>query len=87
MLQLMCDVIQQLLRGGLTSTNLLQTFVTHRIPPPHQREMNKLMYPGPSCPNRPFSVELNGVEINTRIRGVLAHAVDPNFGSGLVSLL
>jgi hypothetical protein len=87
MLQPMCDVIQQLLRRGLTSTNLLRTFVSHRIPPPHQREMTMLMYPGPSCPNRPFSVELNGVEINTRIRGVLAHAVDPNFGSGLVSLL
>jgi hypothetical protein len=40
------------------------------------------MYSGPSCPDRPFFTELGDVEINTRIRGVLAHGADMNFGSG-----
>jgi hypothetical protein len=30
------------------------------------------MSPGPSCPNRPFSTKLGGMEINTRVRGSLA---------------
>jgi hypothetical protein len=44
------------------------------------------MYPGPSCPDCPFSTELGNVEINTRIQGVLACGVDLNFGSSLVPL-
>jgi hypothetical protein len=36
------------------------------------------MYPGPSCPNRPFSKELDDVEINTGIHKVLAHGADLN---------
>jgi hypothetical protein len=40
------------------------------------------MYPGPICPDRPFSTELRDAEINTRIQGVLANGVDMNFGSG-----
>jgi hypothetical protein len=45
------------------------------------------MYPGSSCPDRLFSVELDDTEINTQIpRGVLAHAVDQNIGSGPVPL-
>jgi hypothetical protein len=38
------------------------------------------MYPGPSCPDRPFSMELGDVEFNTRIRMVLAHGADMNLG-------
>jgi hypothetical protein len=44
------------------------------------------MYSGPSCPDRPFFVELGSVEINNRIQGVLAHGADLNFGSGSVPL-
>jgi hypothetical protein len=40
------------------------------------------MYPGPSCPGHPFTTELDGIEVNTRIRGVLAHGADLIFGSG-----
>jgi hypothetical protein len=45
------------------------------------------MYPGSSCLNYPFFVELGDIEINTRIRGVLAHGADLNYGSGPVPLM
>jgi hypothetical protein len=45
------------------------------------------MYPGPSCLNHPFSVELGDTEINTRIRRILAHGADQNFGSGPIPLI
>jgi hypothetical protein len=41
---------------------------------------------GPSCPDHPFSTELGDTEINTQIRGVLAHEVNLNLGSGSVPL-
>jgi hypothetical protein len=44
------------------------------------------LYLGPSCPDRPFSIELGDTVINTRIRGVLAHGADLNLGSGLIPL-
>jgi hypothetical protein len=44
------------------------------------------MYPGSSCPDRPFSTELGDTEINTQVRGVLAHGAYFNLGSGLVPL-
>jgi hypothetical protein len=44
------------------------------------------MHPGPSCPSCPFSTESGNTEINTQIRGVLAHRADPNLGSSLVPL-
>jgi hypothetical protein len=44
------------------------------------------MYPGPSCPGRPFSTELDDTNVNTRIRGVLAHGADLIFSSSPVSL-
>jgi hypothetical protein len=43
-------------------------------------------YPGPSCPNYPFSGELGDTEINTWILGVLAHWADLNLGSGQIPL-
>jgi hypothetical protein len=79
-------VIQRLLRGGLMGVNLLQTFVSHHVQPLRQREMTIWMYPGSSYPDRPFFVELGDTEINTQIRGVLAHRADQNFGSGPVPL-
>jgi hypothetical protein len=45
-----------------------------------------LMHLGPSCLDWPFSMELDNMEINTRIRGVLVPGVDPNLGSGSVPL-
>jgi hypothetical protein len=36
------------------------------------------MYPGLSCPNRSFSAELDDVEINTQIRGILVHEANQN---------
>jgi hypothetical protein len=44
------------------------------------------IYSGPSCPDHPFSTELGDTEINTQIRGVLAHGADLNLGSGLIPL-
>jgi hypothetical protein len=37
---------------------------------------------GASCPHRPFSKELDDVEINTRIHSVLTHRVDLSPGAG-----
>jgi hypothetical protein len=64
--------------------DLLQTFVSHHIQPLHRSEMTMWMYPGTSSYNRPFSAELDGKEIDTWIRGVLAHEADQNFFSGLI---
>jgi hypothetical protein len=49
--------------------DLLRTFVSCSMQPLYQREMTIWMYPGPSCPDHPFSTELEGTEINTQIRG------------------
>jgi hypothetical protein len=35
-------------------------------------------YPGPSCPDRSFSVELDDTEINAQIRGILVHGANQN---------
>jgi hypothetical protein len=66
--------------------DLLQTFISYRVQPLHQREMTMWIYLGPSCPDHPFSTELDGTEINTWIQGVLAHGADQNFGSSPVLL-
>jgi hypothetical protein len=58
--------------------NFLRTFFSHPVPPLYQRATTMWMYPGPSCPNRPFSKELDDVEINTGIHKVLAHGADLN---------
>jgi hypothetical protein len=44
------------------------------------------MSPGPCCPDRYFSLELDDMEINSRIQGVLAHGADKNFIFGPVPL-
>jgi hypothetical protein len=82
MLQPLREVVQWLERGGVTGMDLLRTFFSHRVQVLRQREMSIWMYPGPGCPNRPFSKELCDTEINTRIRGVLAHRVVLNLGTG-----
>jgi hypothetical protein len=82
----MHDVIQRLLQGGLTGVDLLWTFVSHRIQPLHQCEMSMWMYPGSCCPNRPFSIELSDMEINTCIWEILSHGADLYFLSGQVHL-
>jgi hypothetical protein len=65
---------------------ILQTFFNHGVQTLHRREVNVQMHPRPSCPDRPFSTKLGNTKINTRIRGVLASGVDPNFGPDLVPL-
>jgi hypothetical protein len=62
--------------------DLLWTFFSHWVQPLHQRKMTMWMYTGPSCPNRPYSKELDNVEINTCIHRVLAHGVDLDPGAG-----
>jgi hypothetical protein len=49
--------------------DLLQTFFSHHVQLLHQQEMTMWVYPGPSCPDRPFIVELGDTEINTRVWG------------------
>jgi hypothetical protein len=36
------------------------------------------MYPGPSCPDHSFSAELDNVEINARIHGILVYGANQN---------
>jgi hypothetical protein len=66
-LQPLCEVIQWLLRGGLMGAALLQTFLSCWAQPINERGMTMWMYPGPSCPDRPFSAELGDTEINIRV--------------------
>jgi hypothetical protein len=44
------------------------------------------IYSRPSCPDRLFFVEVGDTDINSRIRGVLAHEADLNFGSSPIIL-
>jgi hypothetical protein len=66
-LQTLHDVIQQLLQGGLTGTDLLRTLVNRYIQPLRWQEITMWMYPGSSCPDGPFSTELDDMEVNTQI--------------------
>jgi hypothetical protein len=72
-LQPLHKVIQRLLHGGLTDADLLHTFFSHPIQLLCQREMTMWMCPEPTCSDCPFSEELGYMEINTQIRGILAH--------------
>jgi hypothetical protein len=51
--------------------DLLRTFFSCQVQPLHQRVVTNWMYPGPSCPDRPFFEELGNAEINTHIHRVL----------------
>jgi hypothetical protein len=66
--------------------DLLQSFFSHRVQPLRQWEMTMWIYPGPSCPDSPFSEKLGGMEINTWVPGVLAHGAILNVGTGPVPL-
>jgi hypothetical protein len=70
-LQPLRDIVWQLLRGGLTGMDLLWTFISHRTQPLRWWEMPIWIYPGPSCPDRSFSVELGNAEIDVRIGRIL----------------
>jgi hypothetical protein len=48
--------------------------------------MTMWMYPVSSCPNRPLSIELGDMEINTQVRGVLVHGADLDRGFTLIPL-
>jgi hypothetical protein len=69
-------------RGGADGRNLLWAFFSRPVQPLHQWVTTMWMYPGPSYPDRPFSEELDYVEINTWIHRVLAHMVDLSTGAG-----
>jgi hypothetical protein len=81
-LQCLCEVIHQLLHEGLTGADLLLTFFSCRVQPLRQRVMTMWMYPGPRCPDCPFSEELGDTDMNTQIHRVLAHGADMNPGAG-----
>jgi hypothetical protein len=70
-LQPLHEVVQKLLRGGLTGAELLRTFINHRVQLLRRREVTMWMYQEPSCPDCPFSTEFGDTEINTRIEGFL----------------
>jgi hypothetical protein len=57
------EVVQQLLHGGLMGIDLLSTFFSHRVQPLRRQETIMWMYPGPSCPDQPFSEELGDTDI------------------------
>jgi hypothetical protein len=75
-LQPLREVVQQLWFKGLMGADLLWTFFSYRVQPLRQRVMTMWMYPGPCCPDRPFSKELGDIDINTHIHRVFAHEVD-----------
>jgi hypothetical protein len=44
------------------------------------------MYPGPSCPDRSFSAELDDTKINAQIHGILVHGANHNSSPSPVPL-
>jgi hypothetical protein len=44
------------------------------------------LYPGPSCPDRYFSAELDDTEINAWIQGILVHRANQNSSTSPVPL-
>jgi hypothetical protein len=82
-LQPMSEIIQQLWKEELIGVHLLWTFFSCQIQPLRWWATKMWLYPGPSCPNRPFSEELSVAEINTWIYKVLDHGANPNLGAGL----
>jgi hypothetical protein len=60
--------------------DLLRIFVGRRIQPLRRREMTMWMYPGLGCLDHSFSAELNNVEINGRIQGILVHGAGQDPG-------
>jgi hypothetical protein len=66
--------------------DFLWTFFSRLVQPLSQREMTMWMYLGPSCPDCPFSLELDDTEINTLIQGVHARGADMNVVSSLAFL-
>jgi hypothetical protein len=62
--------------------DLLWTFLSSRVKLLRQWGMTMWMYPGPSCPNRPFPEKLGDMEINTQIRRVLSHGANLNLDAG-----
>jgi hypothetical protein len=57
--------------------NILHAFFSNWIQPLHLWAITMSIYPGPSCPDHPFSEELDDAEVNTRIHMVLAHGASP----------
>jgi hypothetical protein len=66
--------------------DLRWTIFSRQVQLLHQRDMTMSMYPGPSCPDNPFSEELGDTEVNTQVRGVHAYRTVLNLGTGQVNL-
>jgi hypothetical protein len=65
---------------------LLQTFIYGRIQPLWPWDITMLMNPGSSYPDRSFFAELDDVEINARIRGILIYGANQNSGPSPIPL-
>jgi hypothetical protein len=85
-LWLLHDVVQRLLRDGLMGVDLLRTLVSHRVQPLWQWEVTMWRYPGPSCPDHFFLAKLADVEIDTRVRRVIALEVHQSSNPYLIPL-
>jgi hypothetical protein len=55
-----------------------EPFFSHQVELLRQWVTQMWLYPGPSCPDRPFSEELGKALINTRIYKVLDYGAGPN---------
>jgi hypothetical protein len=72
----MLKVLKSLIRGRLTGTDLLRTFVSRRIQPLRWPKMTMWRYPGPDCPDRSFYAEMGDAEVDTHVWGILALRVN-----------
>jgi hypothetical protein len=66
------DILKCLLQDGLLGADILCTFISHRVQPLRRWEITMWRYPRPDCPIRSFSAELMDMEVDARIRMLLA---------------
>jgi hypothetical protein len=62
--------------------HLLRSFFSYRVQPLRQWATQMWLYPGPCCPDRPFSKELGEAEVNARIYKVLSYGINSNPEAG-----
>jgi hypothetical protein len=66
--------------------DLLRNFIDHRVQLVQWWEVRMWRYLGPNNPDRSFTTELADVEVDTRVRRILALRVNRHSGSGPVHL-
>jgi hypothetical protein len=71
----MLDILKSLLWDGLLGADILRTFLSRRVQPLRQWEMTMRRYPGLGCLDRSFSAELMDMEVDARVRKLLALGV------------